>query len=380
VTSIGREVRVTSTGRVNASGAGDGGTITLGGTYTADGGTTTRETIVDSGAVLNACGTIACAADGTGGSGAGGKVRLYSTNGTRLAGTIDVSASAGKQAGTAELLSNEGLTELASTARIRARAGVGAFAGFVIGVGETLSVSADAVVDLRDVQDGAPIEVNRAIYEAGTNTPQYVQPPDNDGVPGPDFDRFGTDSPLVFHAYASQGLSGYDLALPPLGGNLLATSLTTPVGTVRPNGGAPTSLAASGADALAAIPVSFTTTPIPVPPPVPSPTPTPGSNPANTQVSDTVSRLALEAFVDFLGVNLVALPERDVNGPLPVMAGGPGVARTADLGRSGDVAGASPDVFGVNYHVLAPASEQQDAGVSEYLCKTPYAHNGCQSK
>jgi hypothetical protein len=123
VTSIGRDVHVTSTGRVNASAAGDGGSIVLGGTYSADGGTATRETTVDSGAVLNACGTVACAADGSGGSGTGGKVRLYSTNGTRLAGTIDVSAGAGNQAGTAELLSNQGLTELASTARVRARAG-----------------------------------------------------------------------------------------------------------------------------------------------------------------------------------------------------------------------------------------------------------------
>jgi hypothetical protein len=320
--------------------------------------------------VLSACGTVACAADGSGGSGAGGKVRLYSTNGTRLAGTIDVSASAGKQAGTAELLSNQGLTELAATARVRARSGVGSFAGFVIGVGETLSVSADAIVDLRDVQDGAPIEVNRPIYEAGASTPQYVQPPDNDGIPGPDFQRFGTDSPLVFHAYAAQGLSGYDLALPPLGVNLLATSLTTPVGTVRPNGGAPATLAASGADALTAIPVSFTT----------APQPGSGSDSVNTQVSDTVTHLARETFAEFFGLDLMILPRRDTTGPLPVAAGGPGVARTADLGRSGDVAGASPDVFGVNYHVLAPTSEQQDAGVSEYLCKTPYSHNGCQSK
>jgi hypothetical protein len=174
----------------------------------------------------------------------------------------------------------------------------------------------------------------------------------------------------VFHAYAAQGLSGYDLALPPLGGNLLATSLTTPVGTVRPNGGAPMSLAASGADALAAIPVSFTTAPLPGS----------GSDSVNTQLSDTVSRLARETFADFFGLDLVALPRRAESGPLPVMSGGPGVARTADLGRSGDVAGASPDVFGVNYHVLAPTSEQQNAGVSEYLCKTPYSHNGCQSK
>jgi filamentous hemagglutinin family protein len=375
ITAIGREIRVTSTGRINASAAGDGGSIVLGGTYSADGATATNTTTVDAGAVLLACGTVACATDGTGGAGAGGKVRLYSTNGTRLAGSIDVSSSADKQAGTVELLSNEGLTELASTSRIRARSGVGSFAGFVIGVGETLSVSPDAFVDLRDVQDGFPIELNRAIYDGDANTPQYGQSPDDDGIPGPDLPRLGTDSPLVFHAYANKGLTAYDAAIPALGINLLASSLTTPVGTVRPNGGAPMTLAASGAGTLAAIPVSFANAPLP--PPVNSGN---SGNPGNSQVADTVSRLALDTFVDFFGLNVVALPPRDTHGPLPVMAGGPGVARSADLGRDGDAAGAAADVFGVNYHVLAPESDKQDPGVYEYLCKTPYSHNGCKPK
>jgi filamentous hemagglutinin family protein len=362
VTAMGHEVHVTPTGRINASAAGDGGSIVLGGTYSADGATATSTTIVDAGAVLTACGTVACATDGTGGAGAGGKVRLYSTNGTRLAGSIDVSSSADKQAGTVELLSNAGLTELASTSRIRARSGVGSFAGFVIGVGETLSVSPDAFVDLRDVQDGFPIEINRAIYDGDANTPQYGQSPDDDGIPGPDLPRLGT---------------AYDAAIPALGINLLASSLTTPVGTVRPNGGAPMTLAASGADALAPIPVSFANAPRP-PPLLPPPPPV--ADPGSSQVADTVSRLALDTFVDFFGLNLVALPPRDTGGPLPVMAGGPGVARSADLGRNGDAAGAATDVFGVNHHVLAPDSDKQDPGVSEYLCKTPYSHNGCKQK
>ena len=331
---------------------------------------------IDSGAVLTACGTVACATDGNGGSGNGGNVRLYSSNGTRLAGSVDVSSSADKQAGTVELLSNDGLTELASTARVRARSGVGSFAGFVIGVGETLSVSPDAVVDLRDVQDGFPIELNRAIYDSGASTPQYVQSPDDDGVPGPDLPRFGTDSPLVFHAYADKGLSGYDLALPALGINLLASSITTPVGTVRPNGGAPMTLAAGGADTLAAIPVSFASAPLP--PPVVDPVNP--ANPANTQVSDTLSRFALDTFVDFFGLDVVAVPQRDTDGPLPISAGGPGVARSADLGRTGDAGGAGTDVFGVNQHVLAPATDKQDPRVSDYLCRTPYSHNGCKQK
>jgi len=376
ITAMGRDVRVTSTGRMNASAAGDGGSIVLGGTYSADGATATDTTTIDNGAVLTACGTVTCATDGTGGSGNGGNVRLYSTHGTRLAGSIDVSSSADKRAGTVELLSNEGLTELASTSRIRARSGVGSFAGFVIGVGETLSVSPDAIVDLRDVQEDFPVELNRAIYDAGATTPQYVQSPDDDGIPGPDLPRFGTDSPLVFHAYAAKGLSGYDLALPPLGINLLASSITTPVGTVRPNGGAPMTLAAGGADPLAAIPVSFASAPLP--PPVVDPVNP--ANPANTQVSDALSRLALDSIVDFFGLDVVVLPERDTSGPLPVRAGGPGVARSADLGRNGDAAGAAADVFGVNYHVLTPASEKPEPRISEYLCKTPYSHNGCQPK
>jgi hypothetical protein len=381
VTAMGREVRVTPTGRINVSAAGDGGSIVLGGTYSADGATATDTTTVEAGAALTACGTVACATDGTGGAGAGGKVRLYSTNGTRLAGSIDVSSSADKQAGTVELLSNEGLTELASTSRIRARSGVGSFAGFVIGVGETLAVSPDAFVDLRDVQDGFPVEINRAIYDGDASTPQYGQSPDDDGIPGPDLPRLGTDSPLVFHAYANKGLTAYDAAIPGLGLNLLASSLTTPVGTVRPNGGAPMTLAASGADALTAIPVSFANAPLP-PPAIPGNSGNPGNpgNSGNSQVSDTVSRLALDTFVDFFGLNVVALPPRDTSGPLPVMSGGPGVARSADLGRNGDAAGAATDVFGVNHHVLAPGSDKQDSGVSEYLCKTPYSHNGCKQK
>jgi filamentous hemagglutinin family protein len=369
VTSIGGEVRVTSTGRINASAAGNGGAITLGGEYTADGLTATRQTNVDAGAVLRACGTVACALDGTGGAGNGGTVRLYSTNGTKLAGTIETSSGADGNAGTVEVLSNLGLTDLAPTALIRSRTGVGGIQGFAVVIGDTLALSPDAIIDMRDVLDAIPTSVNRPIYEAGAATPQYIQPPDNDGDGVPDFDRFGTDASIVFHAYGGQD---YESILPSLapGGNLFANDRLGPVGTVRPNGGAPTTLAASGSGALSAIPVRFTTASLPGS----------GTDALNTQVSDTVSRLARESFVEFFGLNLMALPDRDRDGSLPVLAGGPGVARTADLGRAGDAAGASPDVFGVNHHVLAPNPEQNDAAVSEYLCKTPYSHNGCQTK
>lgn len=372
VTAIGREVRVTSAARVNASAAGNGGQITLGGTYDAAGATATQQTTVDAGAILSACGTVACALDGTGGAGDGGRIRLYSTNGTTLGGTLEASSSANKQAGTVEVLSNEGRVELTPTARIRARSGAGSFAGFVVVIGDRLTVSRDAIIDMRDALDGLPNEINRALYEKGAATPQYLEPGDDDGLPGPDFDRFGTDSPLVFHAYAENGLSAYDLDLPDLApaGNLFTSSRLGPVGTVRPNGGAPTTTAASGAGTLAAIPVQFTTTPLPGP--------VPGNDPINTQLSEAVTRFARNTFAEMFGLEIVPVPSRDPNAPLPVLAGGPGVARTADLGRSGDSAGASPDVFGVNYHVLAPNAAEQDPGVSEYLCKTPYAHDGCK--
>ncbi len=372
VTAIGGDVLVTSTGRVNASAAANGGSITLGGSYTADGETATRTTTVDSGAILRACGTVECALDGTGGAGNGGNVRLYSTNGTTLGGTIETSSGLDGNAGTVEVLSNLGLTEMTSTALIRSRTGVGQTQGFAVVIGDTLALSADAIIDMRDALDAIPNSVNRAIYETGATTPQYIQPPDSDGDGAPDFDRFGTDASIVFHAY---GDLNYEAILPGLapGGNLFANDRLGPVGTVRPNGGAPTTLAASASGALTAIPVTFT------PNALPGPANGSGINPVNTQASDTVARLARESFVEFFGLNLMSVPVRDPNAPLEVLAGGPGVARAADLGRTGDAAGASPDVFGVNHHVLSPES-QQDAGVTDYLCKTPYSHNGCQSR
>jgi hypothetical protein len=62
---------------------------------------------------------------------------------------------------------------------------------------------------------------------------------------------------------------------------------------------------------------------------------------------------------------------------LRLVVGGPGVAQIADLGRGGGVLGATPDVFGVNLHVVAPTGNNSDAPVSDYLCKTPFAQNGC---
>jgi hypothetical protein len=62
---------------------------------------------------------------------------------------------------------------------------------------------------------------------------------------------------------------------------------------------------------------------------------------------------------------------------MALVVGGPGVAQVADLGRTGAVAGASPDVFGANYSVLAPAGGADDAQISDYLCLTPFAANAC---
>jgi len=62
------------------------------------------------------------------------------------------------------------------------------------------------------------------------------------------------------------------------------------------------------------------------------------------------------------------------------ITGGPGVARLADLGRIGGVPGALADVFGVNYHVVAPAGGSADAPMTDYLCKTPFARNGCRTR
>jgi filamentous hemagglutinin family protein len=359
ITAIGGEVRVSAGARLNASAAGNGGMIVLGGTLAADGATATRVTSVDDDAVVTACGTTACAADGTGGSGNGGTVRLYSTQGTRLAGDIDVSSAADRQAGTIEVLSNEGLTEFASTARVRARTGENSFAGFVVGIGDTLSVSGETIIDLRTVLDGDALEINRPLYEQGADVRQYVRESD------PNLQRRGTDSPLVFHAYAADGNSGYDLAIPALApaGTLFATSLNTPVGTLRPNGGAPTTLAASAVDPLAAIPVRFTTSPT---------TAGQGEPFVDAQLAELANNVARTGAPEESRTAAASGTHTSTT-----VAGGPGVARMADMGRSGDGHGSSPDVFGVNYHVLAPASAADDAGVTEYLCTTPYSQDAC---
>ena len=81
ISAIGSAVHVTGTGRVTASGVGGGGNVVLGGTYTGIGTTATSQTTVDLNALVSACGTAACARDGTGGAGNGGVIRLYSTQG-----------------------------------------------------------------------------------------------------------------------------------------------------------------------------------------------------------------------------------------------------------------------------------------------------------
>ena len=62
---------------------------------------------------------------------------------------------------------------------------------------------------------------------------------------------------------------------------------------------------------------------------------------------------------------------------MPLLVGSPGVAQVADLGRVGAVPGALPDVCHLNYQVVAPASEGPTAPIADYLCKTPFALNGC---
>jgi hypothetical protein len=93
------------------------------------------------------------------------------------------------------------------------------------------------------------------------------------------------------------------------------------------------------------------------------------------QVSDAANRLTenLNSLWTSAGEPLDA-------GPMLMSVGGPGVAALADLGRNGTTTGAAPDVFGINFQVLGPAGDSADAQVSDYLCKTPFAHNGCAAQ
>jgi hypothetical protein len=167
---------------------------------------------------------------------------------------------------------------------------------------------------------------------------------------------------LLFHAYINNGFSEYPDHLP----TFLADGFEGPVGTARPNGGAPTTFAASSADALAAIPVSFTS-------PVPA-----GADSVATQVANTATELTQDAADNTQAI--VNAGQKDVDGdtPMALVTGGPGVAQMADLGRTGPVAGASPDVFDANFHVLAPAGGADDSQIADYLCLTPFASDSCK--
>ena len=367
ISIAGSTVEAGPTAIINASGSGDGGFVALGGSYTAGGITVTQHTTVDTGAVITACGTIACAADGTGGSGHGGEIRLYSDQGTSLSGTLNVSASADAEAGIVEVLSNNGLTELTATADIHAISGGNQPAGFAAIMGDTLSVSAGATIDMRDIFGNSPEGVNRLIYDGrdGAVTRSYVLDPNQD--------HRQTQASVVFHAYTQGGFSDYFQFVPAPYDPIAnpdshvftsappnAPGIETPVGTLRPNGGAPTTFFATGADALTAVPVTFV------------PTQPAGSDVVGNQVSDAASRLTED-------LNSLWTPAGEPvdSGPMLMSVGGPGVAALADLGRNGTTTGAAPDVFGINFQVLGPAGGSADAQVSDYLCKTPFAHNGC---
>ena len=112
--------------------------------------------------------------------------------------------------------------------------------------------------------------------------------------------------------------------------------------------------------------VTFTT-----PPPA-------GSDTLTTQVANTANALTRDAVDSTQAIIDAGRGEESSNSPMMLVIGGPGVARVADLGRSGAVAGASPDVFGVNFHVLAPVGGADDAQISDYLCLTPFSGDACK--
>jgi len=354
VSAIGNTVHVTGTGLVTANGVGGGGTIVLGGNYTGEGATATSQTTVDFNGLVSSCGTATCARDGTGGAGNGGVIRLYSTQATTLGGELNASSAAASQAGIVEMISDLGVTTMAPMSRIISVTGENQLAGFTAVMGNTLDLSPIAFIDASDIAGNLPQSDVRFIYDSRAGNRNYVFDPIKDPRP--------TDQPVMFHAYIDNGLTDYRSHLP----TLLAVNFEGPVGTVRPNGGAPTTFATSGADALAAIPVTFTA-PAPV-----------GSDSVTTQVANTANGLTRDGADDTQAI--VDAGRKDVAGetPMALVIGGPGVAQIADLGRTGAVAGASPDVFGANFHVLAPAGGADDTQIADYLCLTPFAGNACR--
>jgi len=361
VSVVGSAVHLASTARVTASGPGGGGMVVLGGLNsgsfgTGVGTTSTGQTTVDLGAIVSSCGTAACAQDGTGGAGDGGVIRLYSTLATTLNGEINVSSGAAQRAGTMEVTSDGGVTSMGSMARIIGITGQDQLAGFAAIIGNTLDLAPTSLVNMSDIAGNLPSGSTRVIWDsnAGATTRNYVH--------DPDLVTRQTDQPVLIHAYANNGVSDYTNHLP----TIQAAGVETPVGTLRPDGGAPSNFAASASDALMAIPVSFTA-------PAPG-----GTDSLTTEVANTANGLTRDA-ADTTDA-IIKAGRNDVAGEtsMALVSGGPGVAQVADLGRSGAVAGASPDVFGANFHVLAPAGNADDTQVADYLCLTPFAANACK--
>jgi filamentous hemagglutinin family protein len=361
---IGGNIHLTNTAVANASGPGGGGRIILGGSYASGTQTTeTNQTIVDAGAQALACGTAACAADGTGGTGAGGIVRVYSAQGTSVAGRLSVNASSAAQAGTIETVSNLGLTQLAATAHLEARTGEGQNAGFIAVLGNTLMVNGAVSIDMRDTANQTPADVDRAIYDLdpALGTRNYIMPPDAGD------DHRQTGHPLLFHAYAELGFSGYQNFLPVIAdpnSNIFISDVPEiPVGTLRPTGGAPSSLVASGADALTAIPISLSSLP-------------PDSGAVNNLVSQATTDVVLADALDRPAGTLK--PNANDIGTMSLWVGGPGVGQLADLGRTSSLGGASVDVFSANFHVLSPRGGEGDTQIADYLCRSPYRRDACK--
>ena len=367
VSAIGSAVHLTGAARVNANGIGGGGAVVLGGEDSGSfgagaGATATAQTAVDLGALVSACGTAACAPDGTGGAGDGGSIRLYSTLATTLNGELNVSSGAANRAGTMEVTSDTGLTSMGAQARLIGITGEAQLAGFAAIIGDTLDLAPTSFVGMRDAAGNLPDGSTRLIWDSnpGATTRNFV----ND----PDLITRQTDQPVLIHAYANNGVSDYTNHLPTID----AAGVETPVGTLRPNGGAPSSFAASASDTLAAIPVVFT------PPPAGGTGAGPGTGTIDNQVANTANDLTRDAANTTEAI--IEAGRNDVAGqtPMALVVGGPGVAQVADLGRTGAVAGASPDVFGANYSVIAPAGNADDAQIADYLCLTPFAANACQ--
>jgi hypothetical protein len=103
-----------------------------------------------------------------------------------------------------------------------------------------------------------------------------------------------------------------------------------------------------------------------------------GADSVATQVANTATELTQDAADNTQAI--VDAGQKDVGGatPMALVTGGPGVAQMADLGRAGPVAGASPDVFDANFHVLAPAGGADDSQIADYLCLTPFASDSCK--